>query len=96
MGKERLKKQGFYGKAAWQRLRRMARQRDNYLCQECLKEKRITQAEEVHHVKPVDECPELAMDLSNLVSLCRACHEATKTGGAKAKALPKNVRIIKA
>lgn len=29
----------------------------------------------VHHIKPVDQHPELRLDWDNLRSLCRACHE---------------------
>lgn len=29
----------------------------------------------VHHIKPRGEYPELALTLSNLVSLCDACHD---------------------
>lgn len=29
----------------------------------------------VHHIKPLRDAPELALDLANLVSLCDACHD---------------------
>ena len=35
-------------------------------------------ATEVHHVKPVDTYPELALDINNLEPLCRDCHDATR------------------
>ena len=80
MKNETLKEQGFYNTANWQRARQMAKQRDKYLCQECIREgkKPIGFAEEVHHIKPTNTYPELALDMSNLVSLCRECHEKTK------------------
>ena len=47
----------------------------NPLCEECLKQGRIILANEVHHIKPVDYYPELRLDIDNLESLCKVCHE---------------------
>lgn len=95
--KEPLKKQGFYQKAAWRRLRRQALERDHYLCQECLRQKRFTKATEVHHIKPAEDYPELALTLSNLESLCWPCHELTKhrTNNTAEHETPRGVRVIK-
>lgn len=91
--KNTLKKQGFYHTTAWRRIRLLALQRDNYLCQECLRKKRITKATEVHHLRPIADFPALALDLSNLESLCWDCHEQTKPrGNAPA---PPSARVIK-
>lgn len=92
--KNALKKQGFYQSQAWRRLRLLALQRDNYLCQECLRKKRITRATEVHHVKPIADFPALALDLDNLESLCWDCHEQTKPRGSKKTTAP-SVRVIR-
>ena len=89
-----LKEQGFYHSPAWRHLRVQALRRDHYLCQECLKKKRIKKATEVHHIKPLEDHPELALDLDNLTSLCWRCHEETKHHKA-GKQLPSGVRIIK-
>ncbi len=88
-----LKKQGFYHKTAWRRIRLQALQRDHYLCQECLRYKRITQATEVHHLLPLEDYPELGLELSNLQSLCWNCHEQTKH--QKAEVQISGVRILK-
>jgi len=48
--------------------------RDKYLCQRCKRYGRMRQATVVHHIKHLDEYPELALDPSNLVSLCADCH----------------------
>ena len=50
---------------------------DNYLCQKCLESGEITPAEVVHHKQEIDEnnIDELGLDLENLVSWCRNCHE---------------------
>lgn len=77
---------------AWKRLRLLALQRDNGLCQECLRNNRIKTATEVHHILPRSTHPELAFELSNLESLCWDCHEATKPR-KRTDTLP--VRIIK-
>ncbi len=91
--KNELKKQGFYHWPAWRQLRTMALHRDHYLCQECLRKKRIRRATEVHHVKPIADFPELALELDNLESLCWNCHEETKPRKAVHK--PKGVRVIR-
>ena len=87
-----LKEKGFYQSKAWRRTRLLVLQRDHYLCKHCLKRGRITRATEVHHIEELEEHPERALDLTNLVSLCWDCHEQTKRRGAKP--LPP-VRIIK-
>lgn len=86
-----LKDQGFYHSAAWRKTRKLALQRDRYLCQHCLAKRVITVATEVHHKKELEEYPELALDLSNLVSLCWRCHEATKHKPKKRKDVPARV-----
>ena len=91
--KPTLKEQGFYKKAVWVKLRNATLIRDNYLCQECLRRKRITKATEVHHVRPLETYPDLALDINNLESLCRECHERTKGRGAAIDTLP--VRVIR-
>lgn len=73
-----LKEQGFYHTSAWRRNRLLALQRDHYLCQACLARGKITPATEVHHVKELEDHPELGLELSNLQSLCWYCHEETK------------------
>lgn len=63
----------------WQMLRKK-KFLANPLCEDCLKEGRVTPTEEVHHVTPVErgrdeaEMRRLAYDYNNLRSLCRACH----------------------
>lgn len=60
-----------YGRS-WKRIR------DRYvskhpLCERCLKEGRYTPVEEVHHILPISQGG--THDESNLMSLCRSCHE---------------------
>lgn len=71
----------FYKSAAWQKARQVALIRDNYLCQSCLKDKKIVKADVVHHIKELKDYPELGLVLSNLISWCHACHNRHhKTG----------------
>ena len=60
-----------YGRA-WKRIR------DRYaaehpLCELCLKDGRLTPVEEVHHILPISHGG--THDRSNLMSLCRSCHQ---------------------
>lgn len=48
----------------------MALQRDHYLCQRCRRRPATT----VHHRRPRDLYPELALVLENLESVCARCH----------------------
>lgn len=47
---------------------------DNPLCEECIGVGIVKQAEEVHHIKPVADYPELRLAIDNLQSLCKLCH----------------------
>lgn len=64
----------FYTSKAWQRKRAHILRRDNYLCAECKRYGKFRAAVTVHHVKHFDEHPELALEDSNLISLCAGCH----------------------
>ena len=60
--------------ATWQKLRDIKANRDP-LCEECLKSKKVKPLEIVHHIKPIEEYPELRLMMENLMSLCNDCHE---------------------
>lgn len=72
----------------------LALQRDNYQCQLRLSKKCTHIATEVHHIKPISDYPELALDLDNLTSSCWNCHELTKPRRG-ADFATKKVRIIR-
>jgi 5-methylcytosine-specific restriction protein A len=57
----------------WQRLRAY-KLRLNPLCETCLVNGIVTAAEEVDHIKPVRDYPELRLVLDNLQSMCKSCH----------------------
>lgn len=91
----------FYDSRAWRYKRRYILQRDRYICQRCLKGGKIVPATMVHHIKPLEDCPEFSLDDKNLVSLCNTCHEqihARAQGKVRAKKVksPPGVRVIKA
>lgn len=63
----------FYSSHRWRVLSEAKRARDP-LCEQCLAEGRTTAAEEVHHIKSVEQYPELKWDVDNLMSVCVVCH----------------------
>lgn len=69
----------FYSSTAWKNLREIVKKRDHYLCVDCLKAGKMTPAEEVHHtveLTPTNiENPEISLNMSLLVSVCRECHK---------------------
>lgn len=72
-----------YTSADWAATRERALRRDRYQCQLCRRYGRIREAQEVHHIKPVEIRPDLAFSLDNLVSLCHACHNKQHPEKAK-------------
>lgn len=53
-------------------------ERDNYECQWCKRDGKVTShldsVLEVDHIKELKDYPELALDESNLRTLCKDCH----------------------
>lgn len=58
----------FYQSAEWKSLSRRLLNERKY-CEFCGE-----YATDVHHIRPVADYPELALDENNLVVLCKACH----------------------
>ena len=97
----------FYHSAAWKRVRALAMQRDNGMCQDCMDRLRAgygikpNRAQMVHHIIPLEERPDLALDLNNLRSLCNECHnrqhpeKGRDRRQAQAKDMPARMRVIK-
>lgn len=77
----------FYKSKQWQIIRETAIKRDRYLCVDCMRAGIITPAEEVHHIIELTpeniNDPSISLNLDNLVSLCRECHQ--KRHGAHAR-----------
>jgi 5-methylcytosine-specific restriction endonuclease McrA len=56
----------------WPALRLAAKRRDGFRCVQCSARGRL----EVDHIRPVRTHPDLSFALSNLQTLCAACHGA--------------------
>ena len=69
-GRESCHKRG-YGRE-WERLREIVLQRDNRLCQPCLRKSRVTPAAAVDHI--LAKAKGGSDDLGNLEAICRPCH----------------------
>lgn len=77
-----------YNSARWKAKCEKIKRRDGYKCVWCARYGKNRPAKTVHHIKHVDEYPELAYVDENLVSLCLACHN--KAHPEKARASNKN------
>lgn len=70
--------ESFYKSIAWQNCRNAYMKKVGGLCEDCLKENKITPAEEVHHVVPISPSnisdPNITLAWANLVALCREHH----------------------
>ncbi|NQJ68524.1 HNH endonuclease [Streptococcus suis] len=65
----------FYKSWDWQKVRQQALKRDKYRCCWCYAAGKLTTARlEVDHIETVESRPDRALDLSNLRTLCRDCH----------------------
>lgn len=64
----------FYTSSVWRRTRARVFKRDNRECQRCKREGKVSKATCVHHIKHLQARPDLALDTSNLISLCDTCH----------------------
>jgi 5-methylcytosine-specific restriction protein A len=64
----------FYNSASWALTRKAVLARDKHLCQTCLQKGILTPASTVHHKVPIEDAPEKALDMDNLETICRACH----------------------
>ena len=66
-------KNSFYNSRAWKAERYRALHRSGYKCAQCGKCLRGKGASRVDHIKPLNSNPELALEQSNLQTLCPAC-----------------------
>ncbi|WP_348922065.1 HNH endonuclease [Enterococcus rotai] len=75
----------FYSSSSWKQLRKLCLERDHYECQWCKEEGKVTTLSsidkhgnpvvlEVDHIKELEDYPELALELFNLRTLCKDCH----------------------
>jgi 5-methylcytosine-specific restriction endonuclease McrA len=71
----------FYDSPAWRKIRKKALERDRYACMLCKERGSFTRANTVHHIQELKNAPHLALTLSNLQSLCHACHDKIHAKG---------------
>lgn len=64
----------FYKSRTWQKKRNEIVIRDHYECQRCKGKGKYSKADCVHHIIYLKDNPYLALENSNLVSLCNHCH----------------------
>jgi 5-methylcytosine-specific restriction protein A len=63
----------FYSSKDWIKLRNLYRHH-NPMCERCSTPEHPVPMDDVHHKIPRKKAPHLALNWSNLESLCRACH----------------------
>lgn len=65
----------FYNSSEWRELRKVALDRDRRECVWCREQGKVTNEDlEVDHIKELEYYPEFAIDLDNLRTLCKECH----------------------
>lgn len=79
--------ESFYTNAAWRALRLAALKRDHFRCTVCGVYVGAKGDSRVDHIRPRSECPELALELSNLRVLCATCDNRRhfEKGGGQAR-----------
>ena len=73
-----------YNSNRWKAKSEHIQKRDKYKCVWCMRYGKNRSSKVVHHIKHVDEYPELAYDDDNLVSLCLSCHNKAHPEKARA------------
>lgn len=66
----------FYASAEWRRLREEVMRRDRYECVWCAREGKVStnQVLEIDHIHELEYYPSEALDIDNLRTLCKDCH----------------------
>jgi Restriction endonuclease len=73
----------FYNTSTWKEKRQKILERDAFECQWCKEEGKVKLGKdkeqdesplEVDHIQELKDCPELALEDSNLRTLCKDCH----------------------
>ena len=69
----------FYGTKAWKDCSEAYKRSVGNLCEECLKQGRISPADDVHHIKKLTDHnvsdPRVSLSFDNLMALCNPCHD---------------------
>jgi 5-methylcytosine-specific restriction enzyme A len=67
---------GFYNTQAWRKMRGKILKRDGYRCVVCKADCRGKGKARVDHIRPLRQAPQLALEPSNLRTLCTGCDAA--------------------
>lgn len=86
--------ESFYNSPPWRKLRK-EKINKNPLCEHCIKENKITPAEEVDHILTIINRPDLALHYNNLQSLCKKCHIKKTTEDNKGKQRERKKTFVK-
>lgn len=84
--KKMTAKDKFRGTAAWKKKREEIKERDNFICQVCVRNlysplrKYETDNLQVHHAVPLEEDYNKRLDNNNLITLCERHHEMAEFG----------------
>ncbi|HCD70878.1 MAG TPA: HNH endonuclease [Ruminococcaceae bacterium] len=71
----------FRNTQAWKRTARLILERDKHCCRVCLARGLIVnRGLSVHHIIPLAEDFDLRVEETNLITLCRHCHERAERG----------------
>ena len=65
---------GHYNSAKHRAWAEKVLRRDKYLCQRCKRYGKKVPATVAHHIKHIDEHPELAFSVANGIAVCAVCH----------------------
>lgn len=76
----------FYKSAMWLHCREEVLRDQHYECQMCRQKGLYEKATTVHHKEELKARPDLALEKSNLLALCAACHNAAHERFAEGKA----------
>jgi 5-methylcytosine-specific restriction endonuclease McrA len=69
--------------AAWQRVARLRRHADCYLCQICLAEEALTASSDVDHIIPIHVRPDWRLEFDNTQVICRSHHRRKSIADAR-------------
>jgi len=74
----------FYNSTAWKKKRQEILKRDHHECQHCKAEGKFSnQCLQVHHIEELEDNPDLALDSSNLITICNRHHNLVHDKGKR-------------